>query len=127
VLVFFHRLHEVESGKDSGWSQGLSMNPSRDGTYSLSVSGDTLVWDRQFTSEIWASYQFIIQAQNGDFVRSSVFTDLSLLPCGRRPSQPPITITVSPTEPPPPIGIIEGTIDYGGIAEPPQEEGPIVK
>jgi hypothetical protein len=127
VVVFFHRLHEIDSGKDSGWSQGLPMNPSRDGTYSLSVSGDTLVWDRQFTSEIWASYQFIVQAQNGDLVRSTVFTDLSLVPCGRRPPPPPVTITVSPTEPPPPIGIIEGTIDYGGIAVPPDNGGPIVK
>lgn len=127
VVVFFHRLHEIDSGKDSGWSQGLSMSPSRDGTYSLSVSGDTLVWDRQFTSEIRASYQFIIQAQNGDLVRSSVFTDLSLLPCGRRPSQPTVTITVFPTVSPDPIGIFEDIIDYGGIAEPPQVEGPIVK
>jgi hypothetical protein len=97
VLVFFHRLHEIDSGKDSGWSEGLSMNPKGDDIYSLSVSGDTILGESGFTSETWVSYQFIIQPQNGELVRSTVYTDLNLLPCGSRP-RPPAT-TISPDAP----------------------------
>jgi len=103
VMVFFHRLHEVGTGKDSGWSDGLSMNPKGDDIYSLSVSGDTLIGKSGFTSETWASYQFVLQAKSGEWVRSAVYSDLSLLPCGSRPPRPLVTTTAYLTEPPPPI------------------------
>jgi len=100
VMVFFHRLQEVGTGKDSGWSDGLSMNPKGDDIYSLSVSGDTLIGKSGFTSETWASYQFVLQAKSGEWVRSAVYTDLYLLPCGSRPPRPLVTTTAHLTEPP---------------------------
>lgn len=96
IVVFFHRLHEMDSGKDSGWSDGLSMNTKGDGFYTLSVSGDTLIGNSGITSDAWASYQFVIQAKNGEWVRSTVYTDLTLLPCGSGAPRPPITTTVEP-------------------------------
>jgi hypothetical protein len=102
VVVFFHRLHEVDSGKDSGWSDGLSMNTKGDGFYALSVSGDTLIGANGFTSQAWASYQFIVQAQNGEMVRSTVYTDLSLFRCGGGGGlQPPAAVTSTPSSTPP--------------------------
>jgi hypothetical protein len=112
VVVFFHRLHEVNTGKDSGWSDGLSMNTKGDGFYTLSVSGDTLIGASGFTSQAWASYQLIVQAQNGEMVRSPVYTDLSLFRCGGGPPPPgPVTptstftlpILTTTAGPPPPI------------------------
>ena len=101
VVVLFHRLHEITTGKDSGWSDGLSMNTMGGDIYNLSVSADTLVGNTGFTAEIRASYQFVIQAQNGELTRSAVYSDLSLLPCGSRPPSTPRPITVTPTAPSP--------------------------
>jgi hypothetical protein len=101
VVVFFHRLHELSSGKDSGWSEGLSMNPKADDLYSLSVSGETLIGASGFRMETAASYQFVVQAKNGEWARSTVYTDLSLLPCGGGGGgAPPPPITVSPSATP---------------------------
>lgn len=98
VVVFFHRMHDSRTGKDSGWSDGLSMNTRGDGIYTLSVSGDTLIGNSGFGSEVRTSYQFVIQAQNGELTRSSVYSDLSLLPCKSGPINPvPIPIIVTPT------------------------------
>jgi hypothetical protein len=96
VVVFFHRLHEVASGGDSGWSDGFSMNTRGDGIYTLSISGDSLMGDNGFTSEVWASYQFVIQAENGERLNSTVYTDLSLIQCGGE-APPPVIDTVEPT------------------------------
>jgi hypothetical protein len=99
VVVFFHRLHEINTGKDSGWSDGLSMNTMGGDIYNLSVSGDTLIGNSGLTAEARVSYQFIIQAQNGELTRSAVYSDLSLLPCGSRPPRTPSPITVTPITP----------------------------
>jgi tetratricopeptide (TPR) repeat protein len=101
VMVFFHRLHEAGTGKDSGWSDGLSMNPKGDDIYSLSVSSDTLIGKSGFTSETWASYQFVLQAKSGEWVRSAVYSDLSLLPCGSRPPRPPLRLRLTSLNPHP--------------------------
>jgi len=98
VVVFFHRMHELSTGKDSGWSEGLSMNPKGDDIYSLSVSGETLVGASGITTEAAVSYQFVVQAKDGKWIRSNVYTDLSLLPCGGGAPHPHITI--SPSSPP---------------------------
>jgi hypothetical protein len=99
VVVFFHRLHEVSTGTDSGWSEGMSMNTMGDDIYTLSVSGDTLVRNSGITTESWVGYQFVIQANNGERVNSTPYADLSLLPCGA--SRPPPS-TGTPTAPAPP-------------------------
>jgi hypothetical protein len=96
VLIFFHRLHEIATGKDSGWSDGIAMNPKGNDLYTLTVSGNRLLGKTGFTSEIAASYQFIIQAKNGKLVRSPVYMDLVLSPCGSKQINPPD----APTEPP---------------------------
>jgi len=130
VMVFFHRLHEASSGKDSGWSEGMSMNTRGDGSYTLSVSGDSLIGRSAITSQAWASYQFVMQANNGEWVRSTVYTDLTLAPCGRGAPPPPAATTESPTYAPPAptidYGTIDdtydyGTVDYGAVAGPTPE------
>ena len=119
VMVFFHRLHEASSGKDSGWSDGMSMNMRGDGSYTLSVSGDSLIGRSAITSQAWASYQFVMQANNGEWVRSTVYTDLTLVPCGREAPPAPAATTESPTYAPPPptidYGTVDGTYDYGTV------------
>ena len=68
--------------------------------YSLSVNGDTLVAGTGFTTSAQVSYQFVIEPKNGDYIRSDVYRDLTLLPCESSP--PPPTEPPSPpsTEPP---------------------------
>ncbi len=106
VVVFFHRMHEIDTGRDSGWSEGFSMNTPGGGVYALSVNGDSLIGNSGFTTQVSVSYQFVIQTQNGELLRSKVYQDLSLLPCGSsRPPRPPITISPTVTIAPPPITI----------------------
>jgi tetratricopeptide (TPR) repeat protein len=125
VMVFFHRLHEVDSGRDSGWSDGLSMNTKGDGVYVQTVSGDTLIGDSGIRSQAWGSYQFVIQSNDGEWIRSTVYTDLSLVPCGGGGSRPPVTATIEVTTvPPPPVtdyGLPDETVDYGSFAGPTPE------
>jgi len=94
VLVFFHRLHELNGNKDSGWSEGFSMNPGSDDIYMLSTSGDRLAQASGFTVQAIASYQFVLQTQKGEFIRSPVYSDLQVVPCGSAPRpEPGITVT----------------------------------
>jgi hypothetical protein len=94
VIVFFHRLHELNGNKDSGWSEGFSMNTDGKGLYTLSTSGDRLVGNTGFTTQAIVSYQFVMQTQKGEFMRSEVYSDLSLSPCGSsRPPAPGVTTT----------------------------------
>jgi Ig-like domain-containing protein/SdrD B-like protein len=94
VMVFFHRLHELNGNKDSGWSEGFSMNTDGKGLYTLSTSGDRLVGNTGFTTQAIVSYQFVMQTQKGEFVRSEVYSDLYVSPCGSpRPPAPGATQT----------------------------------
>jgi hypothetical protein len=100
-MFFFHRVHGVD-GDDSGWSEGLSMNPAPGG-YALTASGDRLIGTSGITSEASVSYQFVYQKQNDEYVRSTVYSDLSLSPCGGPPPDEiliiPGLIIVTPTFP----------------------------
>lgn len=89
VLVFFHRLHELNGNKDSGWSEGFSMNPGSDDIYTLSTSGDRLAQASGFAVQASASYQFVLQTQKGEFIRSPVYSDLQVVPCGSAPRPEP--------------------------------------
>jgi tetratricopeptide (TPR) repeat protein len=86
AVIFFYRLREVGGSQDSGWSSGIAMQVGGGGTYSLTVSGDTLVAGTGFITQAQVSYQFVIQPQSGNNVNSTVYTDLNLLPCNVIPS-----------------------------------------
>lgn len=106
-VVLFRRLHEIGGSQDSGWSAVDSMDPVGGNTYSLSVSGNSLVAGTGFESSAQVSYQFVIEPQNGEFVRSTVYQDLSLAPCYISTDTP--TPSPTPTEfTPEPIGSING-------------------
>jgi hypothetical protein len=109
VMVFFHRLHELNGNKDSGWSEGFSMNTDGKGLYTLSMSGDRLVEGTGFTTQAVASYQFVMQTQKGEFLRSDVYSDLYVLPCGSPPPPAP-GVTTTPGIIWPPIIIVTPTI-----------------
>ena len=58
------------------------MSAAGGGTYSLSVSGDTLIGSSGYATEAKVSYQIVIQPQYGDNVNSTVYSDgFRLLPC----------------------------------------------
>lgn len=109
VMVFFHRLHELNGNKDSGWSEGFSMNTDGKGLYTLSMSGDRLVEGTGFTTQAVASYQFVMQTQKGEFLRSDVYSDLYVSPCGSPPPPAP-GVTTTPGIIWPPIIIVTPTI-----------------
>jgi hypothetical protein len=109
AVFLFHRSHGT-NGDDSGWSEGISMNSIGTNQYSLTVSGNTLVGSSGITTEASMSYQFVIQTQKDEYVRSTVYSDLLLSPCGSPPpddSNPPgiiiipglIIVTPTPTFP----------------------------
>jgi hypothetical protein len=93
VMVFFHKLRELNGSKDSGWFEGFSMNTGGDGLYSLAMSADRLVGKSGFNAQAIVSYQFVMQTQKDEFVRSAVYSDLYLSPCG---SSPPPAVTTTP-------------------------------
>jgi hypothetical protein len=86
VVVFFHLLDEVDGGSNTGWSEGLSMNPvGNNDLYQLNASGNTLVGDTGFNTQAVVSYQFVMQTLKGEYFRSPVYADLFLSPCGSPP------------------------------------------
>jgi pSer/pThr/pTyr-binding forkhead associated (FHA) protein len=102
AVIFYYRVRE-SGGAASDWST-RPMNAQGGGTYSLSVSGDTLVAGTGFTTEARVPYYFVINAQNGESVNSDTFRNLDLLPCD-----------ISPPPPPPQVGSITGGAYEFGI------------
>jgi hypothetical protein len=100
VMVFFHRLLEVNGSKDSGWSDGFSMNTGGQDLYTLSMNAERLVEKSGFQTQARVSYQFVMQTSKGEFVRSAVFSDLQISPCG----SPPPAATTTPGTVTPPAG-----------------------
>jgi hypothetical protein len=101
TVTFFHHLTSPD-GETTQWSNGEAMSPAGGDYYALLQTGDHLDADSSFAQAI-VSYQFVIEpigGSSGDFVRSEVFSDLSLVVCGRGPEQEPSG--PSPTPPPPP-------------------------
>jgi hypothetical protein len=96
TVTFFHHLTSPD-GDTTPWSNGEAMSPAGGDYFALLQTGDHLHADSGFSQAI-VSYQFVIEPVGGssaDFVRSEVFTDLTLVACGREPSGP------SPTPAPP--------------------------
>ncbi len=80
VVVLFFRLENTQSGELSAWNDGLSMNISN-GHYTRTLSGDQLGSLANFT-QARVHYQFVMQPKSGEYVRSEVYSDLYLTPCG---------------------------------------------
>jgi hypothetical protein len=80
VVVLFFRLENTQTGELSPWNDGLSMNISN-GHYVRTLSGDQLGALTSFT-QARVHYQFVLQPKQGGYVRSEVYSDLNLVPCG---------------------------------------------
>ncbi len=80
VVVLFFRLENTQTGELSPWNDGLSMNISN-GHYVRTLSGDQLGALASFT-QARVHYQFVLQPKQGEYVRSEVYSDLYLTPCG---------------------------------------------
>ncbi len=102
VVVIFFRLEDFQSGKLSPWNDGVAMNISQ-GHYTRTLSGDLFGKLADF-QQARIHYQFILQPLSGEYVRSEVYSDLSLTACGGGgitplPSTIPGDINPFPTEP----------------------------
>lgn len=89
-VTFFFRLRNA-NGDTTPWSSGDAMSPQGNDYYALSMTGNHLESDSGFT---WATvlYQFVIEPIGGEsntFIRSQVFSDLTLVACGEAPPPPP--------------------------------------
>jgi hypothetical protein len=94
VMVLFFRLEDVESGELSAWNEGLGMNPGSSGVFSRTVSGDQLAAAASFSfDQALVHYQFVMQPEQGEYVRSHVYSDLYLSPCGGGGGAPPARVT----------------------------------
>jgi hypothetical protein len=94
-VTFFFRLRS-ENGDTTSWSNGDAMTPLGDDYYALAMTGNHLESDSGF-DQATVLYQFVIEpigGQSSDFVRSEVFSDVTLVACGEAPPPPP---------PPPPL------------------------
>lgn len=97
VVVLFYRVQDADSGGQTAWSQGEAMNPDGPGGYALTKSGDSLARISGFAGDGGiVHYQFALQPNQGDIVRSPVYTDLQLARCNAIIILPPI-ILATPT------------------------------
>jgi len=114
VVVFFYRLQDLNTKQFTPWNEGLSMNPSGDGLYTLTLQGNTLAQlaNSKFDQAL-VHYQFVIQPDQGDNINSQVFSDLTLASCGSgsRPGATPALI-------PGPMFVIPSATPGSGIMVP---------
>ncbi|MGH2581694.1 MAG: hypothetical protein ACRDFQ_02205 [Anaerolineales bacterium] len=105
TVTFFYHL-TAPNGETTPWSNGEAMSPAGGDYYALVQTGNHLYSDSGFTQAV-VSYQFVIEPVGGssaDFVRSEVFSDLTLAACGAveeppPPPPPPPATTPHPCEP----------------------------
>lgn len=112
TVTFFHHLTSPD-GDTTPWSRGEAMIPAGNDYYALVQTGNHLDADNGF-SQAAVSYQFVIEpigSSSADFVRSEVFSDLTLAACGRGPSP-------SGPSPTPPVRILVPTATAAHPCEP---------
>jgi hypothetical protein len=80
MLLFFH-LEDQAGGGSTGWNNGVSMNRLTDGSYSLSVSSDSIPGYTDYL-KAWFIYQFVAMDSGGKpLARSEVYRDTTLSMC----------------------------------------------
>jgi hypothetical protein len=101
VVVFFYRVEDAASGEQTAWSQGEAMNVQGNGAFAITKTGDSLARTSGFGGDGGiVHYQFALQPNQGELVRSPVYTDLQLARCNAITILPPmILVTVTPTVP----------------------------
>jgi hypothetical protein len=98
VMTFFYHLVNADHGQDTDWSEGQAMTAAGGGNYSLTLTGDALAAEAgSGLGQATVAYQFVIQTNQGDYIRSQVFYDLTLAKC----SNGPIAVPVLPMGPTP--------------------------
>ncbi|MHC1784373.1 MAG: Ig-like domain-containing protein [Anaerolineaceae bacterium] len=104
-IYLFTRLEDQESGQQTAWDDGHSMNPQGNGIYRITLNGDGIPNYNTYDTA-WLIYQFVStdssQVING---RSPRIYDLALGTCGSAPAAPlqgitPIRPPVLPLKPP---------------------------
>jgi hypothetical protein len=104
-VYLFTRLEDQESGQQTPWDDGHSMNPQGNGLYRIILNGDGIPNYNTYDTA-WLVYQFVstdsAQAING---RSPRIYDLALGTCGSAPAAPaqgitPVRPPISPFKPP---------------------------
>ena len=96
VVVFFYRLQDVDSGDQTDWSSGQAMPSQGGGQYSLTLTGSALAGSAGI-AHARVRYQFALQLQSGEIVRSAVYDDVELAQCGIIRLPPLILVTPTPT------------------------------
>lgn len=95
AVVFFYYVQDDESGDRTNWSSGQAMPPQGGGRYAVKLTASQLLGDSGF-SKATVHYQFALQPQQGEIVRSQVQADVVLARCGII-ILPPIIILPTPT------------------------------
>ena len=89
-VTFFFRLRDP-NGNITPWSSGDAMSQLGNDYFALAMTGNHLESDSGF-NQATVLYQFVMEpvgAQLSDFIRSEVFSDLTLVACGEAPPPPP--------------------------------------
>jgi hypothetical protein len=102
VVVFFERLKDTASGETTEWSDGASMNPLADGEFQITLAGNAVGSSSGF-AEATVLYQFVAQLNDGTYLRSPVYADLTLGKCGTVLLPMILNPRRLPTTPAPPI------------------------
>jgi hypothetical protein len=76
----FVRLHDKYTSDMTDWNSGKPMKATSSGTYVVTITLSDLTKYGDF-SEAWIWYQFVVQKPDGQYVRSKVYTDVSLSKC----------------------------------------------
>jgi hypothetical protein len=76
----FVRLHDKYTSDMTDWNSGKPMKATSGGTYIVTITLSDLAKYGDF-SEAWIWYQFVVQKPDGQYVRSKVYSDVSLSKC----------------------------------------------
>jgi len=102
VVVFFDRLKDIAGGETTEWSDGEAMNPLSDGQFQITLHGNAVGQASGF-AEATVLYQFVAQLNDGTYLRSPVYADLTLGKCGTVLLPIILNPRLLPTTPAPPI------------------------
>ena len=79
-VFLFVRVKDKNSSEMMDWNDGKPMKATSGGTYITTI---TLTDIPKYTSfaDAWIWYQFVVQKPDGQYVRSRVYSDITLTKC----------------------------------------------
>jgi hypothetical protein len=79
-VFLFVRVKDKNSSEIMDWNDGKPMKATSGGTYIATITLSDIPKYSSF-ADAWIWYQFVVQKPNGEYVRSRVYSDITLTKC----------------------------------------------